>query len=157
MPRKSNVMVRRAKAELNIGMQKEIEAGRIITKQTRHAIRHDLYAGTHFFAPQPGPPYRRFPAMIFPSLTEAERAALEDMAVHGPSRTVAVPIRGRLALYRMIDETPQGWAVTALGREALQAVPPVADSMPDQKTASSRSAGSGRHYGKKTRDTSWFG
>jgi hypothetical protein len=95
--------------------------------------------------------------MIFPSLTEAERSALEDMATHGPSRTVAVPIRGRLALYKMIDETPEGWRITALGHEALKAVPPVAESLPNQKKGSSRSADSGRHYGKKNRDTSWFG
>ena len=94
--------------------------------------------------------------MIFPSLTEAERAALEDMAVHGPSRTVTVPIRGRLALYRLIDETPQGWSVTALGRQCLQVAPSVADVTPNQKKGSSRSGDSERHYGKKSRDTSWF-
>ena len=94
--------------------------------------------------------------MIFPSLSEAERTVLEEMATHGPSRTVAVPIRGRLALYRLIDETPQGWSITELGRRALQAVPPVAESTP-QKKGSSRSGESGRHYGKKIRDTSWFG
>jgi len=96
--------------------------------------------------------------MIFPSLTEAERLALEEMAVHGPSRTVAGPIRGRLALYKLIDETPDGWSITALGRQALQAAPLVAESAPNQrKDLSSRSGESGRHYGKKIRNTSWFG
>ena len=95
--------------------------------------------------------------MIFPSLTEAERSALEDLAAHGPSRTVTGPIRGRLALYKLIDETPEGWSITALGRQALQVVPPVADATPGQKKGSSRPADSGRHYGKKNRDTSWFG
>lgn len=93
--------------------------------------------------------------MIFPSLTEAERAALEDMAAHGPSRTVTVPIRGRLALYKLIDETPEGWSITALGRQALQAVPPAVDAA-QQKRGSARTGESGRHYGKKNRDTSWF-
>lgn len=95
--------------------------------------------------------------MIFPSLTEAERTALEEMAVHGPSRTVTVPIRGRLALYKLIDETPDGWSITARGRQALQAPLPVAESTSNQKKGSSRSSESGRHYGKKIRDTSWFG
>lgn len=95
--------------------------------------------------------------MIFPSLTEPERSTLEDLATRGPSRTVTGPIRGRLALYRMIDETPQGWTITALGRQALEAVPTVADNGPNQKKGPSRSSDSGRHYGKKARDTSWFG
>lgn len=95
--------------------------------------------------------------MIFPSLTEAERAALEEMAVHGPSRTVPVPIRGRLALYKLIDETPEGWSITELGRQCLQAPSPAAESTSTQKKGASRSGESGRHYGKKIRDTSWFG
>lgn len=94
--------------------------------------------------------------MIFPSLTEAERAALEALATHGPSRTVSLPIRGRLALYRLIDETPEGWTITGLGRQLLQAAPPVAEAAPSQKKGSSRSGDGGRHYGKKNRDTSWF-
>jgi hypothetical protein len=116
-----------------------------------------MYGIVRYSALQPRRPWRRFSAMIFPSLTEAERSALEDMATHGPSRTVTVPIRGRLALYKLIDETPQGWSITELGRQALQAVPPVADVAPNQKKGSSRSGESGRHYGKKIRDTSWFG
>jgi hypothetical protein len=95
--------------------------------------------------------------MIFPSLTEPERSTLEDLAMHGPSRSLTGPIRGRLALYKMIDETPQGWTITALGRQALRVVPPVADAAPSQKKESSRSSDGGRHYGKKNRDTSWFG
>jgi hypothetical protein len=79
------------------------------------------------------------------------------MAVHGPSRTVAVPIRGRLALYKLIDETPEGWSITALGRQLLAAAPPVAEPMQNPKKGPSRSGESGRHYGKKIRDTSWFG
>ena len=95
--------------------------------------------------------------MIFPTLTEPERSTLEDLAIRGPSRSVTGPIRGRLALYRMIDETPQGWAITAFGRQALEVTPPVADTAQNQKKGPSRSSDSGRHYGKKARDTSWFG
>jgi hypothetical protein len=95
--------------------------------------------------------------MIFPSLTEAERAALEDMAIHGPSRTVIPSIRGRLALYKMIDEKPEGWSITAVGRQCLAAAQPTAEPVQNQKKGSSRSGENGRHYGKKIRDTSWFG
>ena len=61
--------------------------------------------------------------MIFPSLTDAERGALEEMAAHGPTRELSTPVRGRLALYKLIDETPEGWKITALGRQALQTAP----------------------------------
>ncbi len=93
--------------------------------------------------------------MIFPSLTDAERAALEEILVHGPTRDLTPPIRGRLALYRLIDETPQGWKITPLGRQALQTAPAAPPpGHPPRKE--SRSADHERHYGKKTRDTSWF-
>lgn len=94
--------------------------------------------------------------MIFPSLTDAERAALEDMAAHGPTRDLSTPVRGRLALYKLIDETPEGWKITPLGRQALQAAPSApSPGQPPRKE--SRSSEHERHYGKKTRDTSWFG
>jgi hypothetical protein len=95
--------------------------------------------------------------MIFPSLSEPERSALEDMAVHGPSRDLATPVRGRLALYKLIDETPEGWKITPLGRQALQAAPaaPASDQAP--KKEGRPLDHHERHYGKKTRDTSWFG
>jgi hypothetical protein len=94
--------------------------------------------------------------MIFPSLTDAERAVLEEMVVHGPNRAVPTPTRGRLALYRLIDETPDGWKITPLGRQALQAAPAAATPAQPQKR-DGRSGENERHYGKKTRDTSWFG
>ena len=94
--------------------------------------------------------------MIFPSLTEAERMALEEMATQGPNRTLPTAIRGRLALYQLIDETPAGWKITALGRQALQVAPAAASpAQPARKDG--RSSDHERHYGKKTRDTSWFG
>lgn len=95
--------------------------------------------------------------MIFPSLNDAERAVLEEMAVHGPNRTVSVPVRGRLALYKLIDETPEGWSITALGRQALHAAPIAASQSQPRKRDSGRGSDAERHYGKKSRDTSWFG
>lgn len=126
------------------------------------AIQRLMCDFVQYFAAQPHGYGRRFSAMIPPSLTGAnlnvvERAALEDMAIHGPSRSVSAPIRGRLALYKLIDETPEGWSITALGRRYLQTIPPAADTVQDQKKGSPRSGDNGRHYGKKIRDTSWFG
>ena len=94
--------------------------------------------------------------MIFPSLNEAERGALEEMAVHGPSRDLSTPVRGRLALYRLIDETPEGWKITPLGQQALQ-VAPSANPQSQGPRKEGRSPDHERHYGKKSRDTSWFG
>jgi hypothetical protein len=95
--------------------------------------------------------------MIFPSLNEAERGALEEMAVHGPSRDLSTPVRGRLALYRLIDETPEGWKITALGRQALQAAPSAPTAGQSPRKEGRPLEAHERHYGKKTRDTSWFG
>ncbi|CAN5139028.1 hypothetical protein BH10PSE6_BH10PSE6_18530 [soil metagenome] len=82
--------------------------------------------------------------MIFPTLTDAERMVLEEMAMHGPKRELAVPIRGRLALYKLIDETPNGWNITTFGRQALQAAPPAAAAAPAHK-AGAHSGDSARH------------
>jgi hypothetical protein len=95
--------------------------------------------------------------MIFPSLNDAERTVLEDMAVHGPNRSVSVPIRGRLSLYKLIDETPDGWIITPLGRQALQAAPSATSPGQPHKRGAGRASDVERHYGKKARDTSWFG
>src|SRR3954463_2894831 len=105
--------------------------------------------------------------MIFPSLTDAERAVLEEMVAHGPNRSLPTPTRGRLALYRLIDETPEGWKITPLGRQALQGAPaaaararvpaPAAAAPPQPQKRDGRPGDNERHYGKKTRDTSWFG
>jgi len=94
--------------------------------------------------------------MIFPSLSDAERAVLEDLLLHGPNRNLPTPIRGRMALYKLIDETPEGWKITPLGQQALQVAP--AASTPSQGSRKEgRSPEHERHYGKKSRDTSWFG
>jgi hypothetical protein len=94
--------------------------------------------------------------MIFPSLSDAERAVLEDLLLHGPNRNLPTPIRGRLGLYKLIDETPEGWKITPLGQQALQ-VAPSANPQSQAPRKEDRSADHERHYGKKSRDTSWFG
>ncbi len=94
--------------------------------------------------------------MIFPSLSDAERAVLEDLLLHGPNRNLPTPIRGRMALYRLIDETPEGWKITPLGQQALQVAPSASPSSQAPRKED-RSPDHERHYGKKSRDTSWFG
>jgi hypothetical protein len=94
--------------------------------------------------------------MIFPSLSDAERAVLEDLLLHGANRNLPTAIRGRLALYKLIDETPEGWKITPLGQQALQVAPSaIPQSQAPRKEG--RPADHERHYGKKSRDTSWFG
>ena len=53
-------------------------------------------------------------------ITVDEHAALRELEARGPSRHLAARIRGRLALYGMIDEGPRGWAITALGRRMVR-------------------------------------
>jgi hypothetical protein len=100
--------------------------------------------------------------MVAPLLTNDERAALETIATCGPEGTLDQAMRGRLALYRLIDETPKGWTITPLGRESLALLPP------RQGNAKSGAPGGGpdgirarpadgkRHYGRKSRNTSWL-
>ncbi len=94
--------------------------------------------------------------MIFPSLSDAERAVLEDLLLHGANRNLPTPIRGRMALYKLIDETPEGWKITPLGQQALQ-IAPSASPQSQSTRKEGRSPDHERHYGKKSRDTSWFG
>jgi hypothetical protein len=99
--------------------------------------------------------------MVAPPLTNDERAALENLATFGPDRALDPPLRGRLALYKLIDETPDGWKITALGREALAAGRPRHEPVPpeareEEEEASARPTESERHYGRKTRNTSWL-
>ena len=57
--------------------------------------------------------------MTCQSITVEEHAVLSELEANGPSRTLNARCRGRLALYRLIDEGPRGWAITALGRRML--------------------------------------
>lgn len=98
--------------------------------------------------------------MALPVLSDDERAALETLAATGPERALDRALRGRLALYKLIDETPAGWKITALGRELLSTAHPrreaaSAAGRSASEEASPRTDGE-RHYGRKSRDTSWL-
>lgn len=95
--------------------------------------------------------------MVAMALTDEERAALEQLAAFGPERSLDPPLRGRLALYKLIDETPQGWKITALGRETLVSAPlrPPKESRVRADEVPPHAEGE-RHYGRKSRDTSWL-
>lgn len=100
--------------------------------------------------------------MVAPLLTDDERAALEAIATCGSERMLDQAVRGRLALYRLIDETPNGWTITPLGRASLATARP----RPGSAEAEARSevpgevrrrpAAGERHYGRKSRNTSWL-
>jgi hypothetical protein len=96
--------------------------------------------------------------MAVPTLTKDERTALEHLAASGPERDLDRPMRGRLALYRLIDETPDGWKITPLGREALTSARPYRDTAIDEASVADAShpADGERRYGRKPRDTSWL-
>jgi hypothetical protein len=49
-----------------------------------------------------------------------EQAALRDLDLTGPSCALSSRVQGRLALYGMIAEGPEGWAITMAGRSVLQ-------------------------------------
>jgi hypothetical protein len=91
-----------------------------------------------------------------PQLTELEVIRLTELAEHGPTHHLAAETRGRLALYKLIDESPAGWAITALGREALNVAPQSGRSKEDPEKPSQRSPDRKRRYGRKPRNTSWI-
>jgi hypothetical protein len=99
--------------------------------------------------------------MVAQLLTDDERVALENLATFGPDRDLDRTLRGRLALYKLIDETPEGWKITAAGREALTAArlrrEPAAHDGADREGEANRRSDGGRRYGRKARDTSWLG
>jgi hypothetical protein len=100
--------------------------------------------------------------MSKPLLSAAERSMLESLALSGTMRGLDPAVSGRLALYKLIDETPQGWKITGLGREFLAA------RLPSHETAFAKEAegekdgiadtprSGARHYGRKARNTSWL-
>ena len=53
-------------------------------------------------------------------ITVDERAVLQELETHGPTRQLSARISGRLSLYGMIDEGPRGWVITAEGRKMLK-------------------------------------
>jgi hypothetical protein len=67
----------------------------------------------------------RLPALastMLPALTEEERSILRNLASDGPTTAPLAAARGRLALYGLIDETPEGWIITH-GTEAIARAP----------------------------------
>jgi hypothetical protein len=92
-----------------------------------------------------------------PPLTNLEVKSLTELAEHGPTRHLPPELRGRLALYKLIDETPEGWRITARGRETLKIEPQPAPAEEDREKPSQGSPHVKRRYGKKPRNTSWIG
>lgn len=89
-------------------------------------------------------------AKLHPQLTELESRVLRELADHGPTHDLGGAIRGRLALYQLIDETPTGWTITALGRETLRSGAQRVSAEEDEKPLRHISKGK-RHYGRKQR------
>ena len=97
--------------------------------------------------------------MISVSLMDKERAVLESLAASGPERGLDPMVQGRLALYKLIDETPHGWKITALGREALTSAQPRQTTREDADIDAGEKLSpteGERHYGRKSRNTSWL-
>ena len=80
--------------------------------------------------------------------------ALKQLLLVGPSRCLNAGVRGRLALYRLIEETPLGWRITADGKSALT----TADihSGEQDRRRQKRDPSAPRNYRKRPRDTSWM-
>ena len=60
---------------------------------------------------------------MLPALTKEERSVLRKLAEDGPTMDLPRPLRGRLALYGLVSETPQGWVITQDGRDAIDQAP----------------------------------
>ena len=60
-----------------------------------------------------------------PALTEEEKSILRSLAGDGsPLKDLWPPsTHGRLALYGLVDETPQGWVITPHGKHAIDRAP----------------------------------
>jgi hypothetical protein len=54
------------------------------------------------------------------SISVEEREALLELEENGPGRSFNGRVRGRLALYGLIEEGPRGWSITDLGRKMLR-------------------------------------
>lgn len=79
---------------------------------------------------------------------------LKRLLLNGPTPQLDASVRGRLALYRLIDETPRGWRITTSGKAALRSakVPSAVQSRPKQ----ARDPDTPRNYKKRPRDMSWI-
>lgn len=54
------------------------------------------------------------------SISVEEREALLELERNGPGRSFNGRVRGRLALYGLIEEGPRGWFITERGRAMLR-------------------------------------
>ena len=54
------------------------------------------------------------------SISVEERTALLELEENGPGQRFTGRVRGRLALYGLIEEGPQGWFITEKGRVMLR-------------------------------------
>lgn len=54
------------------------------------------------------------------SISVEERETLLELEAKGPGRTFTGRVRGRLALYGLIEEGPCGWSITESGRAMLR-------------------------------------
>jgi hypothetical protein len=68
--------------------------------------------------------------MRIPRLTQQEHDILKDLAEKGPLRRIPTPLSGRLVLYRLADETPQGWIIAPAGKDALNTPAPSTPDVP---------------------------
>jgi hypothetical protein len=91
-----------------------------------------------------------------PALTKEERSVLKKLAEDGPSKDLPRPLRGRLALYFLVSETPQGWIITEDGRDAIGRAP-TKESPQERQTArdleqsgKSPATGKRRHLQRKS-------
>lgn len=80
---------------------------------------------------------------------------LKQLLLNGPSVHLDTAVRGRLALYRLIDETPRGWRITADGKDALKTAEVEAE-VQENEEQERRDPSAPRNYRKRPRDTSWM-
>jgi hypothetical protein len=68
-----------------------------------------------------------------PALTNDERAILRMLAEGGRAMDLPLPLRGRLALYGLVNATPEGWIITPDGRDAIDRAP--SEESPQERQA----------------------
>jgi len=57
--------------------------------------------------------------MNVPALYAEDFDLLQALIIDGPRRNLDPALRGRLALYDLIDENPSGWVITEKGKSLL--------------------------------------
>ena len=100
--------------------------------------------------------YVRRRPMANAQLTKLELRRLLELSERGPTHHLPKEACGRLALYKMTDEAPDGWTLTALGRGAL-GIEPHPGALKEVEKSPRHSPTGKRRYGKKRRMASWLG